>query len=381
MKPAKKKVQRYQGPNGSTVRRLRMTEEQYKDAIRTSANKVLLDLLDRPDHEIHELTVRPQHKIKLLTWKCYCDRKYGGDYTVNADRILPYFEEVVFTRTSKKYITPDTGYDVIIGLRPKGWKPQTQSKNGPPNRPHMLRNGHRSHHLRRQVKRTGPLNVPRQPWQDLRSLINNTINELNALGSMVEKDETGMDLDSEELEFGRKVPAIEQYHSPEPCIIETEAEKQRVFAGRIPDKYGRIDITVPLTLGTTTTARLINNESVPDFSDADKWKEVKVLVPTDVPIVPDLGSGPDAETEHQIAQEKLDLAAHDGIRPRQDTKEDIFFEAKSNIPAAQSGIEQSAQTGKIAFLKLLVRIRRVIIQDAVLCLHWYLAPAGPSPIV
>jgi hypothetical protein len=45
-----------------------MTEEQYKDAIRTSANKVLQDLLDRPDHDIRELTVR-QHRVKLLTWK------------------------------------------------------------------------------------------------------------------------------------------------------------------------------------------------------------------------------------------------------------------------------------------------------------------------
>ncbi|KAG0255900.1 hypothetical protein BGZ95_005641 [Linnemannia exigua] len=61
-KPAKKKAQRYQGPSGSTVRRLGMhqkeqnimnstipkgmTEEQYKNAIKTSANKVLLDLQD-----------------------------------------------------------------------------------------------------------------------------------------------------------------------------------------------------------------------------------------------------------------------------------------------------------------------------------------------
>ncbi|KAG0312590.1 hypothetical protein BG000_006185, partial [Podila horticola] len=242
----------------------------------------------------------------------------------------------------------------------------------------------------------------------------------------------------------------------------------------------------------------IDNESVPDFSDADKWKEVKVLVPTDVPTVPDLGSGPNAEAEHRLAEEKLDLSrtsaltgraqqlataavmraceifsvrlthagrhagckeafklglgiediqhlgrwvmsqmmsfyapknpikgayfmAHfngtdepyilecdlvppppelqcmlfnwiehifdgssdetvkawhatchaemTGYDPDEITKEDIFFEAKSNIPAAQSGIEQSAHTDKIAFLKLLVRMRRVIIQDAVLCLQ------------
>jgi hypothetical protein len=63
------------------------------------------------------------------------------------------------------------------------------------------------------------------------------------------------------------------------------------------------------------------------------------------------------------------LAEMTGYDPDEITKEDIFFEAKSNIPATQSGIEQSAHTDKIAFLKLLVRMRRVIIQDAVLCLQ------------
>lgn len=89
-KPAKKKVQRYQGPNGSTVRRLAMhqkeqdqtsllippgmTQEAYAKAVKTSSNKILSDLLARPDKDIQELTVR-QHKVKLLMWKVstlYC---------------------------------------------------------------------------------------------------------------------------------------------------------------------------------------------------------------------------------------------------------------------------------------------------------------------
>lgn len=83
-KPAKKKVQRYHGPNSSTARRLpmyqkgqsqayptippEMTEEEYKQAIKSSSNRVLYDLLARKDRDIQELTVR-QHKVKLLTWQ------------------------------------------------------------------------------------------------------------------------------------------------------------------------------------------------------------------------------------------------------------------------------------------------------------------------
>ncbi|KAF9310710.1 hypothetical protein BG006_004751, partial [Podila minutissima] len=58
-----------------------------------------------------------------------------------------------------------------------------------------------------------------------------------------------------------------------------------------------------------------------------------------------------------------------GYDPDEVSKDDIFFEAKTDIPAAQSGLEQSAHTDKIAFLKLMVHMRRVIIQDAVLCLQ------------
>ncbi|KAH7030280.1 hypothetical protein BKA57DRAFT_226050 [Linnemannia elongata] len=58
-----------------------------------------------------------------------------------------------------------------------------------------------------------------------------------------------------------------------------------------------------------------------------------------------------------------------GYDPDEVREDDVFFEAKTDIPAAQSGLEQSAHTDKVAFLKLMVRMRRVIIQDAVLCLQ------------
>ncbi|KFH69369.1 hypothetical protein MVEG_04182 [Podila verticillata NRRL 6337] len=70
-----------------------------------------------------------------------------------------------------------------------------------------------------------------------------------------------------------------------------------------------------------------------------------------------------------MAWHKTCIEEMTGYDPDEIQKEDIFFEAKTDIPAAQSGIEQSAHTDKIAFLKLMVRMRRVIIQDAVLCLQ------------
>ncbi|KAK3833241.1 MAG: hypothetical protein J3R72DRAFT_231522 [Linnemannia gamsii] len=211
--------------------------------------------------------------------------------------MLPYFEEVVFTRTSKKYVTPDAGYSGVIGLRPKGWKaPNPKEKRiakqildveewtpgSLPNEPSQ-----EDWTLERAevaIARSEELDQQDDQYEDehgakdtvtLARSVGNTENqeddmaeaqqdssvhitlqdELNALGSMVEEDEAGMDLDNQELEPEHEVPAIEQHHSPEPCIIETEADKQRVFSGLVPDKYGRINITVPLTLGTVDNYR------------------------------------------------------------------------------------------------------------------------------
>lgn len=45
--------------------------------------------------------------------------------------MLPYFENLVFLCTSKKYITPDIGYDGVIGLRPVGWMPPSPKRRQP----------------------------------------------------------------------------------------------------------------------------------------------------------------------------------------------------------------------------------------------------------
>ncbi|GJJ71587.1 hypothetical protein EMPS_03937 [Entomortierella parvispora] len=59
---------------------------------------------------------------------------------------------------------------------------------------------------------------------------------------------------------------------------------------------------------------------------------------------------------------ELEMTDYD---PEEIGESDLFHEAKDEIPGAQSGLEQSAHTDKKAFLKLLVRMRRVILQDAV----------------
>ncbi|KAF8929819.1 hypothetical protein BGZ47_000870, partial [Haplosporangium gracile] len=290
----KKKVQRYQGPNGSTIRRLPMhqkdqsqayptippgmTEEEYLQAIKSSSNKVLYDLLARKDCDIQELTVR-QHKVKLLTWQFYCDTHYDGDYTVNAERMLPYFENLVFLRTSKKFIVPDIGYDGVIGVRSAGWKP--------PN-PKQRRTAKQTKDIEEWVPESSPMEEGLQVWTpddadaaiarseelennehedehetvavamdevvdvDMAIVISNareddnnsveitTQEELQALHAMVEgEDEAGLVLEA---------PA-------EPLIIETEADKMRVFAGLVPDKHGRVAIMVPLSLGTVDNYR------------------------------------------------------------------------------------------------------------------------------
>ncbi|KAH7052475.1 hypothetical protein BKA57DRAFT_502644 [Linnemannia elongata] len=135
-KPAKKKkVQRYQGPNGSTIRRLPMhqkdqsqayptippgmTEEEYSQAIKSSSNKVLYDLLARKDCDIQELT------------------------------------NLVFLRTSKKFIVPDIGYDGVIGVRPAGWKP--------PN-PKQRRTAKQTKDIEEWIPESSPMEEGLQVW-------------------------------------------------------------------------------------------------------------------------------------------------------------------------------------------------------------------------
>ncbi|KAG0079952.1 hypothetical protein BGZ93_003052 [Podila epicladia] len=70
------------------------------------------------------------------------------------------------------------------------------------------------------------------------------------------------------------------------------------------------------------------------------------------------------EVWHKTCMEEMPRYDPDEIRA-----DDVFLMAKTNIPAAQTGLEQSTHTDTVAFLKLMVCMRRVIIQDAVLCLQ------------
>ncbi|KAG0008443.1 hypothetical protein BGZ81_004083 [Podila clonocystis] len=238
-----------------------MTEQEYSQAIRSSSNKVLHDLLARNDQDIQELTVR-QHKVKLLTWKYYCDAHYDGDYTVNAEHMLPYFEDLVFRRTSKKFVVPDIGYDGVIGLRPVGWKP--------PN-PKRQRAAKQNTAIEEWIPESSTKEQDQQVWtpddadaaiarsEELEQEVeqeeehepadnmdfvmgstrdddNNSVEitaqeELQALHAMVEgEDEAGLVLegedlgskDQQELEHSTGTEA-----SAEPCIIETEADKMK----------------------------------------------------------------------------------------------------------------------------------------------------------
>ncbi|KAG9064047.1 hypothetical protein KI688_003226 [Linnemannia hyalina] len=274
-----------------------MTEEEYSQAIKSSSNKVLYDLLARKDSDIQELTVR-QHKVKLFTWQFYCDIHYDGDYTVNAERMLPYFENLVFLRTSKKFIVPDIGYDGAIGLRPAGWKP--------PN-PKQRRTAKKTKDIEEWIPESSSKEQDLQVWtpddadaaiarseeleyeehEDEDEIVavavdevvdvgmeivvgnnreddNNSVEitvqeELQALHAMVEgEDETGLVLEGEDFESGDQQGlehATGTEAPAEPLIIETEADKMKVFSGLAPDKHGRIAIMVPLSLGTVDNYR------------------------------------------------------------------------------------------------------------------------------
>ncbi|KAF9342282.1 hypothetical protein BGX26_007899, partial [Mortierella sp. AD094] len=48
----------------------------------------------------------------------YCDDSFGGDCSVDSARILKFFEDVMFVRTVKKFVSQDAGYSGQIGLAP-----------------------------------------------------------------------------------------------------------------------------------------------------------------------------------------------------------------------------------------------------------------------
>ncbi|KAF9368225.1 hypothetical protein CPB97_004803, partial [Podila verticillata] len=293
----KKKVQQYQGPNGSTLCHLAMhqteqdqsspmippdmTQDEYTQAIRTSSNKILYDLLAQHDKDIQELTVR-QHKVKLLTWKFYCDKYYEGDYTVNTEHMLPYFENLIFLCTSKRYITPDIGYDGIISLRPMAKWTKDVEEWVPESLPEEQDQQDwttddadaaiaQSEELKHEVDEvadaldgvsiTGSVNSMgmdvkmEETSEDSDSIEISIQEELDTIGTMVEgEDENGIVLEGEGLDSGDHQGELGcvtgTSASPEPHIIETEADKEKVFSGLVPHKDGCIAIIMPLTLGT-----------------------------------------------------------------------------------------------------------------------------------
>ncbi|KAF9124408.1 hypothetical protein BGX30_000959, partial [Mortierella sp. GBA39] len=257
-KPAKEKVQRYQGLNGSTVRRLPMhqkvqsqayptippgmTEEEYSQAIKSSSNKVLYDLLARNDRDIQELTVK-QHKAKLLIWQFYYDTHYDGDYTVNAERMLPYFENLVFLRTSKKFIIPDIGYDGGI----EEWIPES-----PPLEQDLqvLTPDYADAVIAR------PEELEHEEHEDEHEAVAVAVDEVVDVD--MESDETGLVLEGEDFDSGhqQELEHVNGTEAPaEPHMIETEADKMKVFSGLVPDKHGGVAIMVPLSLGTVDNYR------------------------------------------------------------------------------------------------------------------------------
>ncbi|KAG0345620.1 hypothetical protein BG004_003464 [Podila humilis] len=89
-------MRRYQGPNGSSFHWLPYHQEE-------------------------------QNQRRPMSLSGMTEEEYSKGYQiliqqVNAERMLPYFENMVFFRTFKKFIVPDIGYDGVIGLRPVGWK-------------------------------------------------------------------------------------------------------------------------------------------------------------------------------------------------------------------------------------------------------------------
>jgi hypothetical protein len=46
----------------------------------------------------------------------FCDEEYGGDYTVEPQKVVRFLTEKVFTRTRILTINLESGYNGIIGL-------------------------------------------------------------------------------------------------------------------------------------------------------------------------------------------------------------------------------------------------------------------------
>jgi len=199
----------------------------------------------------------------FFAFKFYCDKNYNGDYTVNAERMLPYFENLVFLRTSRKFVIPDIGYEGVIGLKPAGWRPPNPRNRGaakktqeieewiPESSPFQLdqqmwtcddaeaaiarseeldQEGEGDHETA-PVPMAGPENIP---ISDCTEDDNNSVEitpqeELQALHTMVEdEDEVGLALEGEDFSSGgqQELGYGAGAETPaKPHIIETEDDK------------------------------------------------------------------------------------------------------------------------------------------------------------
>lgn len=185
--------------------------------------------------------------------------------------MLPYFENLIFLHTSKKYITPDIGYDGIIGLRPVGWMPpnpkwqqtakwtkdveewvpeslpeeQDQQDWTPDDADAAIAQSEELEHEVDEaadaldgVSITGSVNSMgmdvkmEETSEDSDSIEISVQEELNAIGTMVEgEDENGIVLEGEGLDSGDHQGELGcvagTSASPELHIIETEADKEK----------------------------------------------------------------------------------------------------------------------------------------------------------
>ncbi|ORY99696.1 hypothetical protein BCR41DRAFT_375399 [Lobosporangium transversale] len=108
--------------NSTSIPMAFMTEEQVVVARRGSAKFILEQLLNKPSTAADKtLTI---YKVYIRQWQQYWDNKaHEGsdtvDYTVNAARMVEFFNEVTFMRTTKKYVGVNTSYMGPVSIVPQ----------------------------------------------------------------------------------------------------------------------------------------------------------------------------------------------------------------------------------------------------------------------
>ncbi|KAI8359568.1 hypothetical protein B0O80DRAFT_440570 [Mortierella sp. GBAus27b] len=88
------------------------TIDNIAQARKDSANRVLKSILETNPMS----TTLKRYKVCLDLWQKFCDDRYEGDCSVDAARMLDFFN-VIFKRKVKKYISPGMGYSGVVGLK------------------------------------------------------------------------------------------------------------------------------------------------------------------------------------------------------------------------------------------------------------------------